>query len=444
MQATQPSRIAELCGPRCAEDPSAENLNRECFCLAVSPDEVRERVNALLRARGLGGELGERQAHLFAALPVFVPRAHVQRTERITALIDDATARPAYVERVLAWAPAIARHDPGSPGGLLGLDFHLAPDGPKLIEVNTNPGGLLLNAVLAEAQQLCMPTISAAATAPGTAEAGVDVLLREWSLQRRPDAGEAVAIVDEAPEDQYLHAEFVLYQRLLQDRGIPAHVVDPSALVRIGDRVMVGGQPVGLVYNRLTDFALDQPAHALLRQAYLDGIVALSPHPRAHALQADKRNLVLLGDAQFLRSIGLSEAAAHELADGVPRTEVLTAANREALWARRRELFFKPATGFGSRASYRGDKLTHKTWEQMAATGYVAQQVVPPSERSRAHGGEPLKVDIRCYAYDGRVIGLAARTYRGQTTNFRTPGGGFAPVVTLDAPTKNRPKPVFR
>jgi hypothetical protein len=25
----------------------------------------------------------------------------------------------------------------------------------------------------------------------------------------------------------------------------------------------------------------------------------------------------------------------------------------------------------------------------------------------------------------------AARLYRGQTTNFRTPGGGFAPVLTL-------------
>ena len=142
-------------------------------------------------------------------------------------------------------------------------------------------------------------------------------------------------------------------------------------------------------------------------------------------------------------------ANAAELAAGVPRTEVMSEANREDLWARRRELFFKPATGYGSRASYRGDKLTHKTWEQMASTAYVAQQVVPPSERRPGDGADALKVDIRAYAYEGRVLGLAARTYRGQTTNFRTPGGGFAPVVTLEwasgAPeTQNRPKPVFR
>ena len=41
-----------------------------------------------------------------------------------------------------------------------------------------------------------------------------------------------------------------------------------------------------------------------------------------------------------------------------------------------------------------------------------------------------LKVDIRNYTYDGRVMLVAARLYQGQTTNFRTPGGGFAPVLT--------------
>jgi hypothetical protein len=42
-----------------------------------------------------------------------------------------------------------------------------------------------------------------------------------------------------------------------------------------------------------------------------------------------------------------------------------------------------------------------------------------------------LKFDVRAYAYDGRVLLLAARMYAGQTTNFRTPGGGFAPVVVV-------------
>ena len=39
-----------------------------------------------------------------------------------------------------------------------------------------------------------------------------------------------------------------------------------------------------------------------------------------------------------------------------------------------------------------------------------------------------LKLDLRNYVYQGRVQLVAARLYQGQTTNFRTPGGGFAPV----------------
>ena len=42
-----------------------------------------------------------------------------------------------------------------------------------------------------------------------------------------------------------------------------------------------------------------------------------------------------------------------------------------------------------------------------------------------------LKFDIRAYTYGGQIQLLAARTYNGQTTNFRTEGGGFSPVVVI-------------
>jgi hypothetical protein len=42
-----------------------------------------------------------------------------------------------------------------------------------------------------------------------------------------------------------------------------------------------------------------------------------------------------------------------------------------------------------------------------------------------------LKFDIRAFTYAGQVQLLAARMYSGQTTNFRTPGGGFAPVIVV-------------
>ena len=44
---------------------------------------------------------------------------------------------------------------------------------------------------------------------------------------------------------------------------------------------------------------------------------------------------------------------------------------------------------------------------------------------------ESRKTDVRLYVYNGQVLLTAARLYQGQTTNFRTPGGGFAPVFVI-------------
>ena len=95
-------------------------------------------------------------------------------------------------------------------------------------------------------------------------------------------------------------------------------------------------------------------------------------------------------------------------------------------------LFFKPAAGYGSKAAYRGDKLTKRVWAEMAKRTYIAQALVVPSERNVNDNGTntTLKADVRNYAYAGSVKLVAARLYQGQTTNFRTPGGGFAPVFT--------------
>ena len=67
----------------------------------------------------------------------------------------------------------------------------------------------------------------------------------------------------------------------------------------------------------------------------------------------------------------------------------------------------------------------------------MAQDLVPPSGRTVIVDGrrEVMKLDIRNYTYDGKVQLVAARLYQGQTTNFRTVGGGFAPVVWQRAGT---------
>ena len=112
---------------------------------------------------------------------------------------------------------------------------------------------------------------------------------------------------------------------------------------------------------------------------------------------------------------------------------LVTPDKAEQLWNDRRRLFFKPAGGYGSKAVYRGDKVTKSVWTQIIRGGYVAQEFAAPSERMiRLDGAlQPRKTDVRLYVYDGQLLLTAARLYQGQTTNFRTPGGGFAPLLAL-------------
>ena len=408
-----------------------EDLNRDCFCLTVDPCVLRAELAGVLASHGLAESPSETHANLFSALPVFVSRIHVERAALVVAAVEEAVRSPEYQRAVLAWAPAIAHFAPGSPGGLLGLDFHLGADGPRLIEINTNPGGALLNALLGQAQRLCMPEIVVAPKSAEHLEAAVlAAMLSEWRSQRGSAPLRSIAIVDSEPTQQYLYPEFVLYRQLFRQHAFQAEICAPHELRLDPDGLTLAGSRVDFVYNRLTDFALDAPEHAALRTAYRSGQVVLSPHPHAHAIYADKRNLSLLGSADFLATLGLSEASQAVLVAAVPHTQLLTPDNREALWSKRNQLFFKPAGGYGSKASYRGDKLTRRVWDEMANAVYVAQELVLPSERFIAEGKAPLKVDIRCYAYQGTVLLYAARLYQGQTTNFRTPGGGFAPVLT--------------
>tara|TARA_R110001599_G_scaffold64023_1_gene178341 strand:+ start:42643 stop:42909 length:267 start_codon:yes stop_codon:yes gene_type:complete len=50
-------------------------------------------------------------------------------------------------------------------------------------------------------------------------------------------------------------------------------------------------------------------------------------------------------------------------------------------WNERRGLFFKPAAGYGSKAAYRGDKITKRVWQDILRGDYIAQHLVAPGVR---------------------------------------------------------------
>jgi hypothetical protein len=362
-------------------------------------------------------------AGFYSSFPVFVEAADVTAMHGLIEAVHAVVGLPGYQQAALASAPAVAGIDTQALGVFHGFDFHLSPDGPKLIEINTNAGGALLNAAARWRGPSCCHEGEAqdAATRGALERAFVALFREEWRRARGDRPLRSVAIVDDAPERQHLYPEFVLFRQLLANEGIDAVIADAGELAVEQDELRHRGRRIDLVYNRLTDFYFEEPRHAAMRRAFEEDLAVVTPHPRAHALFADKRNLERLSDAGFLRAIGAPETCVTALLAGIPETRVISPGD-ESWWSRRKDWFFKPAQGFGSRGAYRGDKITRRAFADVIQGGFVAQRLVPPRERIR------FKFDLRHYTYDGRSLLMAARLYQGQTTNFRTAGGGFAPV----------------
>ena len=413
----------------------SERLNQECFCITLDRTALCDALEREVGDEDFCATFIRTRPHLFSNAPVFISESETIEMLRIVRAIEAATRLPGYRQAALSWAPELARHDFGPRGVFMGFDFHVTASGPRLIEANTNAGGAFLNALLADAQRACCAEIETALgkiRSTNFESAVLSMFQHEFGLQRQVGALSRVAIVDDQPEEQFLYPEFVLAQRFFVKHGIEAVIVDAGQLGYEQGRLTANGQPIDLVYNRLVDFSLDRPGHEALRAAYLDNAVVVTPNPHVHALYADKRNLGLLSDAAALRNWGLAPTMVDDLS-GVPRTVVVTSDNASQLWERRRSLFFKPVSGYGSKGVYRGDKITKGVWAEVVKGGYVAQDFAAPGERMVKLDGtpEPRKTDVRLYVYDGELLLTAARLYQGQATNFRTAGGGFAPVFTI-------------
>jgi hypothetical protein len=432
-----------------ADSPrAAEALNRECLCNTLDPERLREHLDTAPSLQGMTRTLEQTHPHLFSKTAVFLDAAAYATLERSIAAIERVVALPAYRHRALQKSSTVAAQDFGPTGVFMGYDFHVGTHGPRLIEINTNAGGALLNTALASAQGDCCGSVGPPQHPWGNSahldSVFMDMFRCEWQSQRGNQALRTVLIIDDMPTTQFLAPEFELTRQLFQNHGLLALIADPQELDwrngALWHPALPSNLPVDLVYNRLTDFDLSDPTHSALRAAYVSGATVVTPNPRAHALLAHKSNLITLSDDVLLADWGVDAGDRALLQSVVPNTVTVTPATADALWDQRRDLFFKPAAGYGAKAAYRGDKLTRRVWADIVAGDFIAQSLVPPGERLVDVAGLPtlLKHDIRAYSYRGDVQLLAARTYRGQTTNMRTPGGGFSPVLVVPSPTSTR------
>lgn len=414
-------------------------LNQSCACYLLDTEALHRSLQADSVLSSWWLQWQTTHAHLFSATGIFISQHELQAMQEAVQVLHEVMTSPVWRQHALAAEPALQRTGPC--GVFMGYDFHLTESGPKLIEINTNAGGAMLNLALTRAQRACCDAardwMHTATDVTHLEQRWLTMFAQEWALQRpqepfipRQGRARTLAIVDEDPATQYLYPEFLLFQDMFRQAGVDARVLAPQDLSWADGQLRHAGERIDMVYLRLTDFDLSEPAHLALQQAWASGACVFTPNPQTHALHANKRHLAALSDAPFVAQLGLQAQALSVLASVVPSTQLLTPHNAERLWAERKRYFFKPLSGYGSKAAYRGDKLTTKTWAQISQLPYVAQALIPPSQRLVMVGDErkTLKADVRAYAYGGQVQLFAARLYDGQTTNFRSDGGGFAPV----------------
>jgi hypothetical protein len=409
----------------------AELLNQTCYYKTLD----QHRLNEILHADDVSHDLLTTHPQLFSNIATFISKRDYEFITESIQAIERVIALPGYQEMALTDSHPQTKYHPQVAGVFMGYDFHLDQDRPKLIEINTNAGGAFLNVLLISAQiACCMPMQT-----PFLLEKKnlyrqfVDMFLNEWKLQRGKGDLARIAIVDNDPEMQFLYPEFKIAQRIFIDNGIDAVITAPEHLNYENNRLWCNGEPIDLVYNRLTDFAFVGTSTQILNNAYQAGAVVVTPNPYHHAIYANKKNLITLGDDVILKQLGVDEKHRKIIKESVPATHLVTADNAMYLWQHRKELFFKPVAGYGGKATYRGDKLTKRVWDNILQGQYIAQQQIAPSERGAVLDNQlsSLKMDVRAYAYQGNIQLLAARLYQGQTTNFRTQGGGFSPVFVL-------------
>jgi hypothetical protein len=323
---------------------------------------------------------------------------------------------------------------PAAAGVFLGYDFHLGPDGPQLIEINSNAGGALLNACLLRAQRACCAPVARMMPAPSPDEAAFSPCSARnggWPVARLAAAG-ARRHRRRAPAEQYLAPEFELFRQLFEANGIAALVADPAELSFDGERLCCRGEVVDLVYNRLTDF--------FSRRAAAPGAARGLSGRRRRPHAASAGACAVRRQAQSGRS---SATSAGCRPDRRRRRRPTTAGEQHPAYRgshpeKRRGLLGQPQAvvlqaGRGFRqqgdVSWRqADAARVRRRSRAAATS--RRRSSAPSERRLLIDGveQDFKLDLRNYVYRGAVQLVSARLYRGQTTNFRTPGGGFAAV----------------
>ncbi len=318
---------------------------------------------------------------------------------------------PEYLQAIQSGLPEMTFVNPGYPSILMGYDFHLTADGPKLIEINNNAGGLF------EKDDGWIPQCEHREM-PGT--------IAERIVKMFPEHWQHIAIMDESIIQQYMYPEMQAYAELLSSTGKKVSLVSPEELIlKDNDCLYVADVKVDGIYNRHTDFYLEEPTMLHIRKSFMSGSVDLNPYPRSYALIGDKNRMVDWWREGLLEKL-LTTADLQLVRKVVPETHLLAEYDQEAAWSSRNSWVFKPAARHGGKGVLLGKSISKKRFLELEAQSTVLQKFIPASQ-IEIEGGS-YKFDLRLYMHGEKLIALAGRAWNGQITNFREEGSGWTPI----------------
>lgn len=346
---------------------------------------------------------------ILSPFQVELPKSVLTEAQDFVAAAFRMRQSPDYIQALQSELQFRQIQDPGNKSICMSYDFHVDLEGHlKLIEVNTNAAFLALGYELYKARELPLPV------SDFTMEELKENIKNEVRLQGK-DApqGMLISIVDDQPETQRLFSEFLVYNSYFRQWGWNSEITDYR---KVGKS--------DFIYNRFTDFYLEQPESAQLRSYFLKRDSCLSPNPFEYCLLADKQRMIDW-------TSGSLKSFAADLQKNLPEARDLSPQSAEEIWSQRKKYFLKPKRAFGSKQSYRGGTTSRRNFDEIVQQDFIAQEFVPAPEipLQTPDGEQMFKYDLRFYAYQNRVQMVIARLYQGQVTNSKTLYGGFAPVI---------------
>lgn len=365
--------------------------------------------------------------HLISPLEIQLPKSVLQNAQAAIQALYKISRRSAYAQ-LLEPVEGVSTVETSYNSLLMAYDFHTNEQGDCfLVEVNTNASGYLLTSLMemTHAESSTEPT-----PAMNDLLRSLEIELKLWG---QAQAQRVIGITDQDLPLQKMYLEFLMYRDFLNNSGFTAEIVESRDFSLLDGHLLTpSGRPVDLVYNRLTDFYLENPAHENLSQAFQKNLVCLSPNPREYWLLADKQRLVQLSTPGFLESAGATVEEIECLKKVlIPSFERSAFGSPEEIWAERRKLFFKPKRSYGGKSVYRGESVSRKVFERLMLEDILIQHFSPaqkvPTDDPRSVLSN-WKFDLRFYVYADQIQQVVARIYQGQVTNFASPLGGFTRV----------------